>query len=177
MSAIVSQRSDAAEDLIARAESLSTDFATRAAQHDRDASFPFENFDALGDAGLLNLTIPREFGGEDASLTTVCKVIESMGRGDPSTGLVLSMHFLGHATLARERRWAPEIYERMCSRIGGGDRPARAAEGRAGAGYTSSRRTSPDRSKSLFRWLAAERPQDLRDRQPHRSLLQYVGAH
>jgi alkylation response protein AidB-like acyl-CoA dehydrogenase len=24
------------------------------------------------------------------------------------------MHFLGHATLARERRWAPEIYERMC---------------------------------------------------------------
>ncbi|HTE85205.1 MAG TPA: acyl-CoA dehydrogenase family protein, partial [Dehalococcoidia bacterium] len=102
------------DELLARAAALSADFTSRAAQHDRDASFPFENFDALRDAGLLNLTIPIEFGGLSASLTTVCRVIEAIGGGDPSTALVLSMHYLGHATLARERRWDPDIYERMC---------------------------------------------------------------
>jgi alkylation response protein AidB-like acyl-CoA dehydrogenase len=100
--------------LVQRAEALSADFATRAAQHDRDASFPFENFAALRDAGLLALTVPKEFGGSSASLTAVCEVIEQIGRGDPSTALVLSMQYLGHATLARERRWPEAIYERLC---------------------------------------------------------------
>jgi alkylation response protein AidB-like acyl-CoA dehydrogenase len=102
------------QERVDRADELSTIFALRAAEHDRDASFPLENFDLLRNGGLLNLTIPAEFGGQAASLTTVCRVIEAVGRGEPSTGLVLSMHYLGHATLARERRWEPEIYERMC---------------------------------------------------------------
>ena len=100
--------------LVDRAAALSEDFARRAAEHDRSASFPFENFEALQAAGLLNLTIPTEFGGLSAGLSTVCRVIEAIGRGDPSTALVLSMHFLGHATLARERRWPETVYARVC---------------------------------------------------------------
>jgi alkylation response protein AidB-like acyl-CoA dehydrogenase len=102
------------QDLVDRANGLTAVFAARAAEHDREASFPFENFELLRDAELLNLTIPAEFGGQSVSLTTVCHVMEAVGRGEPSTGLVLSMHYLGHATLARERRWPEEIYERMC---------------------------------------------------------------
>ncbi|BDI14806.1 hypothetical protein ANSO36C_06080 [Nostoc cf. commune SO-36] len=45
-----------------RVEALAKDCATRAGAHDKDGSFPFENFIALHDAELLNLTIPREFG-------------------------------------------------------------------------------------------------------------------
>jgi alkylation response protein AidB-like acyl-CoA dehydrogenase len=82
--------------------------------HDREASFPFENFEALREAGLLNLTIPVELGGLARGLTTVCRVVEAIGRGDASTALVLSMHYLGHATLARERRWPQALYERVC---------------------------------------------------------------
>ena len=36
-----------------RARCLADDFATRAAQHDREASHPLENYDALREAGLL----------------------------------------------------------------------------------------------------------------------------
>ena len=45
-------------DAIERARDLSIGFAARAADHDRDASFPFENFTELHDAGLLSLTVP-----------------------------------------------------------------------------------------------------------------------
>jgi alkylation response protein AidB-like acyl-CoA dehydrogenase len=102
------------EELVERANALSADFSTRAAEHDRDASFPFENFTALQQAGLLNLTVPAEFGGLGIGLTCVCRVVEAVGRGDASTALVLAMHYLGHATLARERRWPPALYERVC---------------------------------------------------------------
>ncbi|MCC5623126.1 hypothetical protein [Nostoc sp. CHAB 5715] len=39
-------------DLFEIVESLAADFATRAAIHDRDSSFPFENFQALHQAQL-----------------------------------------------------------------------------------------------------------------------------
>lgn len=38
-------------------------FARRAARHDAEASFPAENYRDLREAGLLGLTVPREYGG------------------------------------------------------------------------------------------------------------------
>ena len=72
-------------DLFKRVEALAADFATRAATHDRDGSFPFENFTALHSAQLLTLTIPREFGGQGQGLATVCRTIEKISGGDAST--------------------------------------------------------------------------------------------
>jgi alkylation response protein AidB-like acyl-CoA dehydrogenase len=42
---------------------LATEFATWAAQHDRETSLPVENYDALRRAGLYGLTAPKEYGG------------------------------------------------------------------------------------------------------------------
>src|SRR6266545_2099817 len=100
--------------LLERTAALAADFATRAAAHDRDASFPFENFEALRDAGLLNLTVPVEFGGQGAGLSLVCRVVEQIARGDASTALVLAMHYIYHAVFARARRWPPGMQERVC---------------------------------------------------------------
>ena len=47
-------------DLTAR---LADDFATRADEHDRDNTFPFENFDALKEARYTALPIAEELGG------------------------------------------------------------------------------------------------------------------
>ncbi|QSJ14706.1 acyl-CoA/acyl-ACP dehydrogenase [Nostoc sp. UHCC 0702] len=101
-------------NLFNRVETLAKDFATRAAAHDKEGSFPFENFTALYEAGLLSLSIPREFGGQGLHLASICQVIEGIAQGDASTALVLTMHYLQHAHAARSRRWHPELYKRLC---------------------------------------------------------------
>lgn len=105
---------ETASNLFERVDALAEDFATRAAAHDRDGSFPFENFTALHKAGLLSLTIPHEFGGQNLGLASICRVIEGIARGDASTALVLTMHYLQHAHANRNRRWQPELYSRLC---------------------------------------------------------------
>ncbi|MBD2441554.1 acyl-CoA dehydrogenase family protein [Nostoc sp. FACHB-110] len=101
--------------LFEKVEALAQDFATRAAAHDKDGSFPFENFTALHQAGLLSLTIPQDLGGEDLGLTSICQVIEGIARGDASTALVLNMHYLQHAKASRQRCWHPDVYRKVCA--------------------------------------------------------------
>jgi alkylation response protein AidB-like acyl-CoA dehydrogenase len=103
-----------ADQRIAAATALSEDLASRAAQHDRDGSFPFESFRRLRDVGLLNLTVPTEYGGDGLGLSTVRRVVEQVARGDASTALVLTMHYLMHAGAARERRWPEAVYRQVC---------------------------------------------------------------
>jgi len=42
---------------------LAADFATRSADHDRDASHPVENYNRLREDGFMKLTIDGSFGG------------------------------------------------------------------------------------------------------------------
>jgi len=91
--------------------SLTQSFAATAAEHDRDASFPFANFAALHKHGLLALTIPAADGGAEADLATTARVIAAVARGEPSTALVLTMQYLLHRTAARS--WSPEILRRL----------------------------------------------------------------
>ena len=46
------------------------DFATRSAQHDREASHPIENYDRLRAEGFLHLTVPKQWGGTGHDLLT-----------------------------------------------------------------------------------------------------------
>src|SRR5688572_16754706 len=58
-------------DLIDLAARLGREnFAPRAAKHDREASFPFENYDDLRRAGLLGLCVPEAHGGRGADFET-----------------------------------------------------------------------------------------------------------
>ena len=59
---------------------LASEFAARAAQHDRDASFPFENFDQLSEAGLLALTVPTALGGGGAGALDAARSSASSAR-------------------------------------------------------------------------------------------------
>lgn len=99
--------------VIDQAAALAATFAGRAAEHDRTGAFPFENFAALRDAGLLSLTVPAEYGGQGQGLEMICRVIARVAAGDASTALVLAMHYIFHASEARNRRWPRHLHERL----------------------------------------------------------------
>ena len=65
------------------AKLLASEFAARAAQYDRDASFPFENFKELSEAGLLALTVPTALGGAGAGARDAARIIGIFGKADP----------------------------------------------------------------------------------------------
>ena len=104
---------DAATSNVDKARLLAADFARRAAAHDRDASFPFENFQQLSDAGLLSLTVPRERGGLGAGMLESVRVLNQLARGCPSTALVLAMHYIQHYSMAHGRPWPKHLAELM----------------------------------------------------------------
>ena len=75
-----------------RCRCLADDFATRAAQHDREASHPLENYEALRDAGFCALNVPTEFGGGGVGLLGYSLAAEELAQGCPSTALAFNMH-------------------------------------------------------------------------------------
>jgi alkylation response protein AidB-like acyl-CoA dehydrogenase len=100
-------------DSAARAAGLAAVFAERAPAHDRDGSFPFRNFDDLSNAGLLPLTVPAALGGGGAGAREVARVLGIVASADPSTALVLSMHYIQHLVMARSSRWPARLARRL----------------------------------------------------------------
>ncbi|MGF6311127.1 alkylation response protein AidB-like acyl-CoA dehydrogenase [Bradyrhizobium sp. i1.8.4] len=98
---------------IARALRLAEVFAARAPAHDRDASFPFENFADLSREGLLALTVPAALGGGGAGARDATRVLGIIGKADPSTALVLSMHYIQHLVMARSTRWPTRLSRKL----------------------------------------------------------------
>jgi alkylation response protein AidB-like acyl-CoA dehydrogenase len=67
-------------------------FAPRAAQIDRDAVFPFDNYADMRAAGLLKICVPREHGGLGADFATYVMVAAEIGRYCGATALTWNMH-------------------------------------------------------------------------------------
>ncbi len=99
-------RTEAQRAVLRLAEGLTTGFADRAAQHDREASFPFENFAELRQAGLLGLTAPVEFGGRGEGVLTTVLLLERLARADGSTALALGWHLSNIGKLAESGAWS-----------------------------------------------------------------------
>ncbi|HET9822675.1 MAG TPA: acyl-CoA dehydrogenase family protein [Burkholderiaceae bacterium] len=80
-------------ELIGRAAELGrANFAPRAARWDREASFPFDNYDDLREAGLLKICVPTAYGGLGADFATYVMVAAEIGRHCGSTALSYNMH-------------------------------------------------------------------------------------
>ena len=67
-------------------------FAPRAAKYDLEATFPFENYADLRQAGLLGLCIPTRYGGLGADYETYCLISEQLARSCGATALTFNMH-------------------------------------------------------------------------------------
>jgi alkylation response protein AidB-like acyl-CoA dehydrogenase len=132
---------------------LATDFATRAAAHDRDASHPVENYDRLREEEFLALTVGEEWGGLGASFLDHTLAYEVLAQGCPSTALAFNMHIsvvmplLQSAEVSTEaKRRIADLVVRQRKLIAGnfsepvttaliGERPLKARVSRADGGY------------------------------------------
>jgi alkylation response protein AidB-like acyl-CoA dehydrogenase len=93
---------DAGRRFVALAEQHAADFATRAADHDRDGSFPVENFEAMKKSGFLAAPAPEEFGGLGLfSYHDIGLGLSRLARGDGSTAIAANMHLSSVWTMHR----------------------------------------------------------------------------
>jgi len=80
-------------ELLVLAAQLGRDrFAPRAQAIDRDAVFPYQNYDDLREAGLLRICVPARHGGLDADFATYVMAAAEIGRHCGATALTWNMH-------------------------------------------------------------------------------------
>ena len=112
---------------MALAEEHAADFATRAAEHDREGSFPVENFEAMKKSGFLAGPVPEEFGGLGLfSIHDIGVALSRLARGDASTAIAANMHLTSVWTMHRllragaggRQRAAAAILEGLLKGIG-----------------------------------------------------------
>jgi alkylation response protein AidB-like acyl-CoA dehydrogenase len=97
----------AGERLVALAERHAADFAERAAGHDRDGSFPHENWDEMRRSGYLAGSVPEKLGGLGVrSVHDLAVATGRLARGDASTALGANMHLSCPWLFARLREHA-----------------------------------------------------------------------
>ena len=93
--------------LVAIAEELAQEFASRAAEHDRAGTYPFEAIDALKAAGYFTAPVPVELGGLGVSSAHDLVVASSrLARGNASVAIGVNMHLVAVLNMERRREVA-----------------------------------------------------------------------
>jgi alkylation response protein AidB-like acyl-CoA dehydrogenase len=90
--------------LVALAEQLAADLSARAAEHDREASYPFASIDALKRAGYFAAPVPSEHGGMGVtSVHDLLVAATRLARADASVAIGVNMHMAVLRNIVR--RW------------------------------------------------------------------------
>jgi alkylation response protein AidB-like acyl-CoA dehydrogenase len=93
--------------LVAVAEELCQELASRAAEHDRAGTYPFEAIAALKAAGYFTAPVPVELGGLGVSSAHDLVVASSrLARGDASVAIGVNMHLVAVLNMERRREVA-----------------------------------------------------------------------
>ena len=66
--------------------------APRAADWDRDHTFPADVFAELGELGLMGVCVPAEQGGAGADFLAYVLVLEELSRADAGVGVTVAVH-------------------------------------------------------------------------------------
>src|SRR5215470_6819271 len=83
--------SDTAKELLAHVAELRPLIERNAAQGEADRRIPDESIDALAEAGLFKITVPRRFGGHEVDIRTKLEVTAAVAEADGATGWVLAL--------------------------------------------------------------------------------------
>lgn len=104
-------------EFMALADDLARRIGARAAEHDRESSFPHEALRLLHETGYLALTVPAEHGGRGANPLEVALAQERLARGDGSVALGVTMHLANVGRQADARTWPRELFARVCREV------------------------------------------------------------
>jgi len=107
-----------AESLAERAERAAAIAAQHAAAVDRDSLFPADAIAAARRERFLSAAVPRELGGEGASISEVVDVCYTLGRACGSTAMIFAMHQTKLAAIVRHgcsSAWHEQFLRRVCS--------------------------------------------------------------
>ncbi|OXS52611.1 acyl-CoA dehydrogenase [Cohnella sp. CIP 111063] len=110
-------RNNEEEARAAWAEQLAARFAERAERHDREGSFPFENFAELREAGYLKITVPQQYGGDELSLYDLVQLQERLAYGDGSTALAVGWHVGQTLHFRMSGKWPQPLFADLCRSI------------------------------------------------------------
>jgi len=105
-------------NLAARAEKVAAVAAEHAAAVDRDSRFPAEAIAAARAERLMGIAVPRNLGGEGASISDVADVCYVLGRTCASTAMIYAMHQTKVACIVRHgtgSAWHQRLLRRLCS--------------------------------------------------------------
>lgn len=86
-------RIDSDGEAIAVARALAPELAAGAARRDRERILPRAELDRISQAGLLGITVPRDFGGAGVSAVTLAEVTAILCEADGSLGQIPQNHF------------------------------------------------------------------------------------
>ena len=91
---------DQVTELLQKNETLAREvLAPSADEVDQQRRFPRENIEALGEAGVLGLLVPREYGGAGGGLPEMSRALGTMAEACASTAMVVLMHYCGTAAV------------------------------------------------------------------------------
>ncbi len=108
--------SDATGDLMGVVRDIAAaELAPAASAAESSGTFPRDTFRLLGEAGLLALPYPSQFGGGDLPLHDYLQVLEELAASWGTVALGVSVHTLACFPLAtfgtddQQRRWLPDM--------------------------------------------------------------------
>lgn len=73
-------------------EELLAEIHSRAPKYDKENSFPYEDYEALKEAGYYKAFVPKEYGGYGLSLKEVAAEQTRLAKAAPATALGINMH-------------------------------------------------------------------------------------
>ncbi|WP_373089879.1 acyl-CoA dehydrogenase family protein [Sneathiella sp.] len=107
-------------------EFAQSEIAPRAEQLDRDAVFPTDLFQKLGELGVMSIPFDEEYGGMGLGVLDAVLAIEEIARADQSLAVSVMVSVATGLTVQRfgteeqKKKWLPDIVsgQRICSIAG-----------------------------------------------------------
>jgi alkylation response protein AidB-like acyl-CoA dehydrogenase len=85
------QASTEAQDLVERAKALRPLLQKNATTTEDERRVPEENIQAIAEAGLFRITVPRRYGGYEVSIRTKLEVSAALAEGDGATSWAVTL--------------------------------------------------------------------------------------